>query len=144
METVYEKYRPAHEVLIEYYSYEDLRRILKIEWEEEDRKYQQQCDKLYEEYETAAANERKREENSKSARIGATEELFKVKLHCLRRGFEGDPPRQRVGHFCERHAATRRVASRNPAATRRRQAAMRGGSTALCQCNGLRPRGRAQ
>ena len=39
METVYEKYRPAHHVLIEYYAYEDLRRILKIEWQQEDEKY---------------------------------------------------------------------------------------------------------
>ena len=46
METVYEKYRPAHEVLIEYYSYEDLRRILKIEWEEEDELYKVHCDVL--------------------------------------------------------------------------------------------------
>ena len=51
METVYEKYRPAHEVLIEYYAYYDLRRILKNEWEHEDEKYKIHCDELWNEYE---------------------------------------------------------------------------------------------
>ena len=78
METVYEKYRPAHEVLIEYYSYEDLRRILKIEWEEEDHKYKVHSEALWDEYETAAANEKHREENSKSARIARKLETMKM------------------------------------------------------------------
>ena len=69
METVYEKYRPAHHVLIEYYAYEDLRRILKIEWQQEDEKYKAHSDVLWREYETAYANEKRIEENSKSARI---------------------------------------------------------------------------
>ena len=78
METVYEKYRPAHEVLIEYYSYEDLRRILRIEWEQEDEKFKIQCDKLYDEYEAATANEKRREQNSKSARIAKKLETMKM------------------------------------------------------------------
>ena len=78
METVYEKYRPAHEVLIEYYSYEDLRRILKIEWEEEDELYKVHCDVLWKEYETATANEQRRELNSKSARIAKKLETMKM------------------------------------------------------------------
>ena len=78
METVYEKYRPAHEVLIEYYSYEDLRRILKKEWEEEDHKNKVHSDALWDEYETAAANEKHREENSKSARIARKLETMKM------------------------------------------------------------------
>ena len=78
METVYEKYRPAHEILIEYYAYDDLRRIVRVDWEEEDRKFQQQCDKLYEEYETAAAREKQREQNSKSARIAKKLETMKM------------------------------------------------------------------
>ena len=78
METVYEKYRPAHEVLIEYYSYEDLRRILKIEWEEEDELYKVHCDVLWKEYETATANEKRREQNSKSARIAKKLETMKM------------------------------------------------------------------
>ena len=78
METVYEKYRPAHEVLIEYYAYEDLRRILKIEWEHEDELYKKHSDILWNEYETAAANERRREENSKSARIAKKLEQMRL------------------------------------------------------------------
>jgi len=78
METVYEKYRPAHEVLIEYYSYEDLRRILKIEWEEEDYKYKVHSDALWKEYETASANEQRRERNSKSARIARKLEQMRL------------------------------------------------------------------
>ena len=69
METVYEKYRPAHEILIEYYAYCELRGFLQDDWEKEDKMYKAQCDKLYEEYKTAAAREKDREENSKSARI---------------------------------------------------------------------------
>ena len=78
METVYEKYRPAHEVLIEYYSYEDLRRILKIEWEEEDELYKVHCDVLWKEYEIATANQKRREQNSKSARIAKKLETMKM------------------------------------------------------------------
>ena len=78
METVYEKYRPAHEVLIEYYAYEDLRIILKIEWEHEDELYKKHSDILWNEYETAAANERRREENSKSARIAKKLEQMRL------------------------------------------------------------------
>ena len=78
METVYEKYRPAHEVLIEYYAYEDLRRILKIEWEYEDDLYRKHSDVLWKEYETAYANEKRREENSKSARIARKLEQMRL------------------------------------------------------------------
>tara|TARA_B100000902_G_C26844050_1_gene684823 strand:+ start:367 stop:648 length:282 start_codon:yes stop_codon:yes gene_type:complete len=78
METVYAKYRPAHEILIEYYAYNDLRRILELEWKEEDDKFKKQCDKLYTEYEEASANERKREQNSKSARIAQKLEQMKL------------------------------------------------------------------
>ena len=88
METVYQKYKPAHELLIEYYTYDDLRRIMRDEWKEEDEKYERQCIKLYKEYEEAAAREKQREENSKSARIAKkleqmrlTDELIsKIKL----------------------------------------------------------------
>ena len=78
METVYEKYRPAHEVLIEYYAYEDLRRILKIEWEHEDELYKTHSDILWKEYETATANEKRREQNSKSARIARKLEQMRL------------------------------------------------------------------
>ena len=78
METVYEKYRPAHEVLIEYYAYEDLRRILKIEWEHEDDLYRKHSDVLWKEYENAVEKEKRREENSKSARIARKLEQMRL------------------------------------------------------------------
>ena len=78
METVYQKYKPAHELLIEYYTYYDLRIIIRDEWKEEDEKYERQCIKLYKEYEEAAARERQREENSKSARIAKKLEQMRL------------------------------------------------------------------
>ena len=78
METVYQKYKPAHELLIEYYTYNDLRIIIKDEWKEEDEKYERQCIKLYQEYEEAAAREQQREANSKSARIAKKLEQMRL------------------------------------------------------------------
>ena len=78
METVYQKYRPAHEVLIEYSASEDLRRILRLEWEHEDELYRNHSDVLWKEYETAYANEKSREENSKSARIARKLEQMRL------------------------------------------------------------------
>ena len=78
METVYQKYKPAHELLIEYYTYNDLRIIIKDEWKEEDEKYEKQCIKLYQEYEEAAAREQQREANSKSARIAKKLEQMRL------------------------------------------------------------------
>ena len=78
METVYEKYTPAHELLIEYYTYNDLRIIIKDEWKEEDEKYERQCIKLYQEYEEAAAREQQREANSKSPRIAKKLEQIRL------------------------------------------------------------------
>tara|TARA_B100001094_G_C17929855_1_gene670174 strand:- start:415 stop:696 length:282 start_codon:yes stop_codon:yes gene_type:complete len=78
METIYERKKLAHEVLIEFYAYNDLRRIVRSEWEEEDEKFKNQCDKLYAEYEKTAASEKHREENSKSARIAKKLETMKM------------------------------------------------------------------
>ena len=78
METVYQKYKPAHELLIEYYTYNDLRIIIRDEWKEEDEKYERQCIKLYQEYEEAAAREQQREANSKSARIAKKLEQMRL------------------------------------------------------------------
>ena len=78
METVYQKYKPAHELLIEYYTYYDLRIIIRDEWKEEDEKYERQCIKLYQEYEEAAAREKQREANSKSARIAKKLEQMRL------------------------------------------------------------------
>ena len=64
--------------MIEYYAYEDLRRILKIEWEHEDDLYRKHSDVLWIEYENAAAKEKHREENSKSARIARKLEQMRL------------------------------------------------------------------
>ena len=64
--------------MIEYYAYEDLRRILKIEWEHEDELYKNHSDVLWKEYETASANEQRRERNSKSARIARKLEQMRL------------------------------------------------------------------
>lgn len=78
METIYQKYKPAHELLIEYYTYNDLRIIIRDEWKEEDEKYEKQCIKLYKEYEEAAAREKQIAENSKSARIARKLEQMRL------------------------------------------------------------------
>lgn len=78
METVYQKYKPAHEILIEYYTFNDIRYLIKKEWEAEDEKYEAQCKKLYKEYEEAAKREIQREENSKSARVARKLEQLKL------------------------------------------------------------------
>ncbi len=78
METIYQKYKPAHELLIEYYTYNDLRIIIRDEWKEEDEKYEKQCIKLYKEYEEAAAREKQISENSKSARIAKKLEQMRL------------------------------------------------------------------
>ena len=78
METVYKKYRPAHVILMEYYWYVD--HILQEEqfFKEEISKWQSQADKLYSEFQEAAENERKREENSKSARLAKKLEQMRL------------------------------------------------------------------
>tara|TARA_B100000700_G_C14965502_1_gene818638 strand:- start:629 stop:910 length:282 start_codon:yes stop_codon:yes gene_type:complete len=78
LETIYQKYKPAHELLIEYYTYNDLRIIIRDEWKEEDEKYEKQCIKLYKEYEEAAAREKQISENSKSARIAKKLEQMRL------------------------------------------------------------------
>ncbi len=78
METIYERKKLASEILIEYYAYCELRGFIQNDWEKEDEKWKKQCDKLYEEYETTAASEIHREENSKSARIAKKLEQMKL------------------------------------------------------------------
>ena len=78
METVYEKKKKSHEVLIEYYAYYDLRRACEEIWREEDAVWEKQCNALYAEFEKLAKEEKKREENSKSARIARKLEQMKL------------------------------------------------------------------
>ena len=63
---------------MEYYGWCDLRKIVEEDWKVEDERYKKQCDKLYEEYETAAKSERQREESSKSARVSKKLEQMKM------------------------------------------------------------------
>ena len=78
METVYKKHRRAHEILIEYYWY--VEHILQEEqfFKEEIAQWQAQANKLYREFEEASADERKREQNSKSARVAKKLEQMRL------------------------------------------------------------------
>lgn len=78
METVYQKAEKAHEVLIEYYAYQDLRRVCKEIWKEEDAEWEMQCNYLYAKFERLAKEEQRREANSKSARIARKLEQMKL------------------------------------------------------------------
>ena len=78
METVYEKYKSASEYLIEYYTWIDLLGIERREFEEHSEAIEKHCKRLYENFERAAAEERKREENSKSARIAKKLEQMRL------------------------------------------------------------------
>ncbi len=78
METVYEKKKTSHEVLQEYYWFYEHRDFLRNEWREEDDKLKQHCDTLYTEFEELYRQERRREENSKSARIARKLEQMKL------------------------------------------------------------------
>ena len=78
METVYEKYKSASEYLMEYYTWIDLLGIERREFEEHSEAIAKHCKRLYENFERAAAEERKREENSKSARIAKKLEQMRL------------------------------------------------------------------
>ena len=78
METVYQKYRPASDILMEYYGYCDLRKIVREDWKVEDERYEKQCDKLWTQYINAAKEEEYRKSHSKSAKVA--ERLEKMKL----------------------------------------------------------------
>ena len=78
METVYKKYRPAHEILIEYYWYVDHVSLEERLFKEEMQKFQGHIDSLYQEYLEAVKQEKKREANSKSTRIARKLEQMKL------------------------------------------------------------------
>lgn len=78
METVYEKYKPASEYLMEYYTWVDLLGIERREFEEHAEAIEKHCKKLYEHFERAAKREKEREENSKSARVAKKLEQLKL------------------------------------------------------------------
>ena len=78
METYYEKYKPAREYLMEYYTWVDLLGIERREFEEHAEAIEKHCKELYEKFEKAAAQEKRREENSKSARIARKLEQMRM------------------------------------------------------------------
>ena len=78
MQTVYETYKPASEYLMEYYTWGDLLGIERREFEEHAEAIEKHCKQLYEKFEKAAAQEKRREENSKSARIARKLEQMRM------------------------------------------------------------------
>ena len=78
METYYEKYKPAREYLMEYYTWVDLLGIERREFEEHAESIEKHCKELYKKFEKAAAQEKRREENSKSARIARKLEQMRM------------------------------------------------------------------
>ena len=78
IQTVYEAYKSATEYLMEYYTWVDLLGIEKREFEEHAEAIEKHCKELYEKFEKAAAQEKRREENSKSARIARKLEQMRM------------------------------------------------------------------
>ena len=78
METVYEKYKPASEYLMEYYAWVDILGIERREFEEHAESIEKHCKKLYANFERAAKEEKRREQNSKSARVARKLEQLKM------------------------------------------------------------------
>ena len=78
METKYEKYKTASEYLMEYYTWVDLLGIERREFEEHAEAIEKHCKKLYANFEKAAKEERRREQNSKSARIARKLEQMRM------------------------------------------------------------------
>ena len=78
METKYEKYKTASEYLMEYYTWVDLLGIERREFEEHAEAIEKHCKKLYANFERAARDEKRREQNSKSARVARKLEQMRM------------------------------------------------------------------
>ena len=78
METVYEKHKSAREYLMEYYTWVDLLDIERREFNEHAESIERHCKILYENFEKTAEQEKKREENSKSARVARKLEQLRM------------------------------------------------------------------
>ena len=78
METVYEKYKPAREYLMEYYTWIDILDIERREFEQHSEAIMRNCKKLYDNFERAAKREEQIEANSKSARIARKLEQMRM------------------------------------------------------------------
>ena len=78
METVYKQYKPARELLLEYYTWVDILDIEREEFKRHAESMEKHAKQIYEEFERAAKQEKQREENSKSARIARKLEQMKM------------------------------------------------------------------
>ena len=78
METVYEKYKPAREYLMEYYTWIDILDIERKEFEQHAEAIMRNCKILYDNFERAAKREQQIEANSKSARIAKKLETMRM------------------------------------------------------------------
>ena len=78
VQTVYEAYKPASEYLMEYYTWIDILDIERREFNEHAESIEKHCKELYKKFEKAAAQEKRREENSKSARIARKLEQMRM------------------------------------------------------------------
>ena len=78
METVYEKYKPAREYLMEYYTWIDILDIERKEFEQHAEAIMRNCKTLYDKYERAAKREQQIEANSKSARVAKKLETMRM------------------------------------------------------------------
>lgn len=78
METVYKQYKPARELLLEYYTWVDILDIEREEFKRHAESMEKHARQIYEQYERAAKQERQREENSKSARIARKLEQMRM------------------------------------------------------------------
>ena len=78
METVYKQYKPARELLLEYYTWVDILDIEREEFKRHAESMEKHARQIYEQYERAAIQERQREENSKSARIARKLEQMRM------------------------------------------------------------------
>ena len=78
METVYEKYKPAREYLMEYYTWIDILDIERKEFEQHAEAIMRNCKTLYDNYERAAKREQQIEANSKSARVAKKLEAMRM------------------------------------------------------------------
>ena len=78
METVYKQYKPARELLLEYYTWVDILDIEREEFKRHAESMEKHASQIYEQYERAAKQERQREENSKSARIARKLEQMRM------------------------------------------------------------------
>ena len=78
METVYKQYKPARELLIEYYTWVDILDIEREEFNRHAESMEKHAKQIYEEFEREAKQEEQREANSKSARIARKLEQMKM------------------------------------------------------------------